>query len=265
MLYRTLSWSHAGTYVHVCRRRERKRAMCIYARAQTLSDVHVARKHLHAHTRTHTLSRPSWLHCGESILCVRTFVVHSPVFPCIWTLPDLRSDCEDVERCYFRVILTKGDEDWEADAAHRAGQLGLLTLHLSLFKKVVMLDLISYKCIVRYPVSYVVSSVVKTSINCKYFFNKGMIRIKFSVNFQKHSSVLSALLLMYTLSSVCVSMESFLVLCVLTFCATQAHAGSCASPCIQHVCLCMYSLRWGLFVRASLDWPINYDGLLMNV
>lgn len=56
MLYRTLSWSHAGTYVHACRHWERQKASCIYAHAQTLSDVHAACKYWHA------LSGPSWLH-----------------------------------------------------------------------------------------------------------------------------------------------------------------------------------------------------------
>lgn len=59
--------------------------------------------------------------------------------------------CEVVERYCFCVILTKGDEDWEADASHRAGQLGLLTLHRSLVKKVIMLDIIIHKCIIQCP------------------------------------------------------------------------------------------------------------------
>lgn len=49
------------------------------------------------------------------------------------------------------MILTKGDGDWEADASHRAGQLGLLTLHRSLVKKVIMLDIIVHKCIIQCP------------------------------------------------------------------------------------------------------------------
>lgn len=31
------------------------------------------------------------------------------------------------------------------------------------------------------------------------------------------------------------------------------------------MCLCTLAHHRGLVVRASLDWPINYDGLLMNV
>lgn len=27
--------------------------------------------------------------------------------------------------------------------------------------------------------------------------------------------------------------------------------------------VCLHVHRWGLVVRASLDWPINYGGLLM--
>lgn len=43
---------------------------------------------------------------------------------------------------------------------------------------------------------------------------------------------------------------------------TQVIAGLHMSFHVQYVCLCMRA-RWGLVVRASLDWPINYDGLLM--
>lgn len=57
----------------------------------------------------------------------------------------------------------------------------------------------------------------------------------------------------------------FLALVCAYFCITQAFAGLCAGLDIQYVCLCMRAHHWGLVVRASLDWPINYDALLMNV
>ncbi len=47
------------------------------------------------------------------------------------------------------------------------------------------------------------------------------------------------------------------------FCIIKAFAGLCVKSYIQFVCLCMRAHRWGLVVRASLDWPINYDDLLM--
>lgn len=54
----------------------------------------------------------------------------------------------------------------------------------------------------------------------------------------------------------------FAVLCAY-FCIIQAVAGLCVRSYVQYVCLCTRAHRWGLVVRASLDWPINYDGLLM--
>lgn len=63
--------------------------------------------------------------------------------------------------------------------------------------------------------------------------------------------------------SICIIVRSFLLLSVHTFAIIQVIAGSCVSVYLQYVCTCTLAHLWGLCVRASFDWPINYDGLLM--
>lgn len=70
MLSRTLSWSHAATYVHARRHLKSKAAVCIYTRAciDTLIQGWNTCTHL-KHTHTHTRRGPSRLPCIE-LYCV---------------------------------------------------------------------------------------------------------------------------------------------------------------------------------------------------
>lgn len=221
--------------LHIVMSARNKAVACICVHTGLLTPcLHPQHTHVRSDIDLASLFSPA----VSSIVC-QDIVHSSSVFPCIWIPFDLLTGCKDVlHYCSMCRLLWFGSNNrWHkglATCGRAKGDKGRISFFFSSRNKLQIL--LCWKCHWLKLLNFTsrVSLLLLHMLHRNNVLQAGMfIHARFWFR------------CIYVCLSVCREKQT----------AAFVRVSACA------VCLLVH--RWGLVVRASLDWPINYDGLLM--